>query len=200
MMVPCPGRSAERWETSPITAPSAGGNGNKYFVAMESEEGQSLFVYDTARGLWHREDAVKPMCFCNARDELYFIDTADGKIKTVFGSGEPEPGQIEWMAQSGVLGAEQAECKYFPKLSLRVSMEKDAWMEIDLEYDSDGHWETVAHVKGGELESFPIPIRPRRCDHMRLRLRGGGSAKVYSITKRLVVGKEKRRNEGAVAF
>ena len=31
--------------------------------------------------------------------------------------------------------------------------------------------------------SISVPIRPRRCDHLRLRVVGEGEAKIYSIAK-----------------
>ena len=38
------------------------------------------------------------------------------------------------------------------------------------------------------MRSFEIPIIPIRCDHMRIRLRGKGDARVYSISKVLEQG------------
>ena len=39
-----------------------------------------------------------------------------------------------------------------------------------------------------KLRSFSVPLRPRRCDHFRLRIVGEGDAKIYSISKTIEQG------------
>lgn len=173
-----------------------GGYGNKYYVSMESQEGRSLFSYDTARNLWAKENDPNPQAFCNARNGLYFIDGA-GRILTISGGEQEAEADVEWMAQTGVLGLDSTESKYFPKLSLRVQMEAGAWLEIALEYDDRGVFEPVFHFRSsGRLESFTVPVRPKRCDHMRIRIRGCGKVWIYSITKSVAAGAEQRRKAG----
>ena len=58
----------------------------------------------------------------------------------------------------------------------------------DIDYDSQGQWRRVCGVRGRGLRSFHIPIRPKRCDHFRLRLEGVGSAKVFSLCKTITEG------------
>ena len=73
-----------------------GAHGNKYYVSMKDSEGKAnLFVFDTAKKLWHREDETDVLDFCSCNNELYFIDKKDGKIKTVFGSGSEESEPVE---------------------------------------------------------------------------------------------------------
>ena len=57
-------------------------------------------------------------------------------------------------------------------------------------YDDSGQWESLCRVFGTELRSFRIPLRVRRCDHMRLRFQGTGGAKLYSLTKILEKGSD----------
>ena len=52
-----------------------------------------------------------------------------------------------------------------------------------VQYDSGGDWEYLFTMTGSSLRSFSVPIRPRRCDHLRLRVVGEGEAKIYSIAK-----------------
>jgi hypothetical protein len=58
------------------------------------------------------------------------------------------------------------------------------------EYDSSGAWEHLFTMTGKELRSFSIPVRPKRCDHMRLKITGVGDAKVYSICKTVEQGSD----------
>ena len=53
----------------------AGSLGNKYYISMvDSKKQWSLFVYDTLKGMWHREDSTRAIVFCNCRGDLYYID------------------------------------------------------------------------------------------------------------------------------
>jgi hypothetical protein len=53
-----------------------------------------------------------------------------------------------------------------------------------IEYDSDGDFHEQGTYTGGDtVTTINIPVVPRRCDHMRLRLTGVGNVKVYSIAR-----------------
>jgi hypothetical protein len=45
-------------------------------------------------------------------------------------------------------------------------------------------------ITGTDLRSFSIPVRPRRCDHLRLRFEGEGKAMVFSLTKTYTHGSD----------
>lgn len=160
----------------------AGAHRNKYYLCMKDSEGKkNLFVYDTAKGLWHKEDDEDIIHFCPSRDEMYYI--ADGKIKTMLGSGTLETEPIEWMVETGLLGTSMIDKKYISKITVRMSLELGAEAIFELMYDSSGSWEHVATMAGTSLRSFSVPIRPRRCDHFKLRIRGKGGAKIFSWAK-----------------
>lgn len=150
----------------------------------------SLFVYDTARRLWHREDDLRGECFCPCRGELYVIDRDSGKILALLGSGEPEKDSVPWMVQTGILGTDQPDRKYISRLTVRMSMDVGGRARFFVQYDSMGGWEHLGTVNVTSLKSFSLPIRPRRCDHLRLRIEGVGEARIYSITKTIEGGSE----------
>ena len=169
----------------------AGAHGNKYYLSMKDGGGVwQLFVYDTARGLWHREDNTHAEGFCACREELYFIDHADKKIKTVFGSGARDTKPVEWMAETGVIGTDTPGRKYVSRLTVRMSLDMGAKVWFFVQYDSGGDWEYLFTMTGSSLRSFSVPIRPRRCDHLRLRVVGEGEAKIYSIAKVIEEGSD----------
>ena len=62
-------------------------------------------------------------------------------------------------------------------------------MQAYIQYDS-GTWEKLWSMTGKNLRTFSFPVRPHRCDHFRLRLKGMGGAKIYSITKTLEQGSD----------
>ncbi len=170
----------------------AGVLGNKYYISMQDEKGEyHLFVYDASKGMWHREDNTKAVEFCNSRGNLYYIDYADKKIKSVIGTTSSlEESVVEWSAITGVIGTGSPDKKYVSRLVVRLSLEVGTTVTFSAEYDSSGEWEHLFTKSGTKLGSFSIPIRTRRCDHLRLRINGKGEAKIYSIAKTIEQGSD----------
>lgn len=169
----------------------AGSLGNKYYISMaDSKESWHLFVYDTMRGMWHREDNTQVVDFCNCRGDLYFIDYADNQIKTVRGTGVLEANEIQWEAVTGTIGTDTPDKKYISRLDIRMSLKVGTRVYFYVEYDSTGKWEHLFTMTGMNLQSFTVPVRPKRCDHLRLRINGNGEAKIYSIAKTIEQGSE----------
>ena len=169
----------------------AGAIGNKYYISMKDSGGlYHMFVYDTARGMWHREDNTQATSFCSCRGDLYFIDAADNKIKTALGTGERDGEPVRWMVETGVIGTDSPDKKYISRLDVRMMISLGTTVDFYIQYDSEEEWEMLFSMEGHTLRSFTIPIRPHRCDHFRLRMEGDGAAKVYSICKNIEQGSE----------
>lgn len=162
----------------------AGSLGNKYYISMtDANDMWHLFVYDSLKGMWHREDDTQASCFCACRGDLYYIDYADKQIKSVKGAGVTETKAIKWSATTGVIGTDSPDKKYISRMDVRMSLQAGSRVSFYAEYDSSGEWEYLFTMDGIKLQTFAVPIRPKRCDHMRLRIVGYGDAKIYSICK-----------------
>jgi len=169
----------------------AGHLGNKYYVSMLNDSGRyDLFVYDTLKGMWHREDNTQVLQFCNCRGDLYYIDCHDMQIKTVLGTGTRDTAPIKWEAVTGVIGTDSPDKKYISRLDVRMNIPVGSRVMFFIEYDSDGHWQYLFTMVGMNLRSFPVPIRPLRCDHLRLKIVGEGDAKIYSICQTIERGSD----------
>ena len=168
---------------------AAGALRGKYYISMKDGAGQShLFVYDSARGLWHREDDTRAACFCACREDLFFLTSA-GQIVSVTGAGEPE-GDFSWLAETGQIGAASPDCKYLTRLNLRLYLAQGAEMELWVRYDEEAQWRRLACLQGRPLGSVTLPAPVRRCDHLRLRLTGRGEMRLYSLTKTMEQGSD----------
>ena len=166
-----------------------GAHGNKYYISMKDADGEyHLFIYDVAKGIWHKEDDLPVDYFCSCRGEMYAI--SGGKIITMLGSGTPDTDPVEWMAETGEIGIASPDMKYISRLTIRMSMDIGAEVRISAQYDFNDQWEHLCDLRGYNLRSFSIPIRPRRCDYMKLRFEGEGNCKIYSITKTIEQGSE----------
>jgi hypothetical protein len=166
----------------------AGAHGNKYYISMQESGVYQLFVYDTAKGMWHREDALKVDGFCSFGAEMYAI--IGGKIITMLGSGTKGTEKVAWSAQTGEIGLSTPDMKYISRLTLRMAMDIGSEVRLYAQYDFSDEWELLCSLRSGDLRSFSIPVRPKRCDHMRLKIEGEGPAKIYSITKTIAQGSE----------
>ena len=167
-----------------------GAHGNKYYISMKDAEGNyNLFVYDVAKGMWHREDALQVDAFCSCRGEMYAI--AGGQILELLGTGTPDDAPVEWMVQTGDIGISSPDMKYISRLNVRMSMDVGSEVRFYVQYDFSEEWEHICTLASTNLRSFSIPIRPKRCDHLKLRIEGVGEAKIYSITKTIEQGSDR---------
>lgn len=183
---------------------------SKYYIAMmdEQTDESSLFVYDTPSGLWYRED------FTDIRAMTAFADTAvyvpyfqNSSFYTVTdenirpfdsdsSSGEPPEKKVKWSAQTGIIGADDPANKYISQIVIRARLGVESRLSVSVQYDSAGSWLELIKYRSGGTRSVNIPIRPRRCDHMRLRLSGEGDAVIYSISKIMSAGSYVNRPRG----
>lgn len=165
---------------------------NKYYISMRNTQSEkySMFVYDAANGLWHREDGTHAAAFASYRDDLYYIDADLKKIMTVNGTGTPQTEPVEWYCLSGALGLSVIDKKYISRLLIRMSLDIGTVVRLYIQYDSSGDWINVGTVIGTSLRSFAVPIRPRRCDHFQLKITGKGGARIFSISKTIEQGSD----------
>lgn len=172
-----------------------GAVGSKYYLAAEKEYGDhNLLTFDTAKSLWHKEDEdCKVDQFCTCDGALYAI--VEGKMIVDMLSKDPNSvrstEKVEWMVETGQIGVADPDTQTLQKLHLRMQMELGSEVFVSVRYDCDDTWQQVGYVMGDCLQSFLLPIRPRRCQFLRLKLEGKGDVKVYSMTKTISGGSDK---------
>lgn len=171
---------------------TAGSMAGLYYISMQdADKNWHLFTYDTEKHIWHREDNTHALCFANVRGDLMYIDADTRKLISATGkSGELE-GDVAWSAESGIMGYEYPDSKYLSRYNVRVKLGAGAKLTMYLEYDSDGVWrEQGAYEGSAVLRTFTIPVIPRRCDHLRMKISGTGDVKIYSIARFLEGGSD----------
>lgn len=166
----------------------AGTVGNKYYISMEKGGKYHLFVYDAAKGVWHREDNTQARWFTKDGDKLYYIE--GNAIKTIEG-GDLEV--VEWSADTSDFTYQAAESKFVSRVSIRAEVPWGSAMEVWIDYDSLGVWQRLKSVGGKTKNIINLPLIPRRCDHFKLRFCGYGEAAVHDMTIYLTTGSNERR-------
>lgn len=170
---------------------AAGTIGDRYYISMRDANGEwHLFVYDIKRGLWMHEDNLHATDFARIGDELYCV--SDEALWALLGTeGEKEP-YVTWKAESGMLGYWYPDHKYLSRYNFRLWMTEGAELDLYIEYDSSGTWERKGRIKFKGTGTITVPVRPRRCDHLRIMLVGKGPVRLYSIARILNMGSDVR--------
>lgn len=159
---------------------AAGGLYGKYFICLDGV----LYVYDTANGLWHKEDASAVRFFARYGGALYgaagnVLVCFSGEPDEIFGDAEKEK-TFDWYAETGDIGLSYPNQKYFREFVLRMDASAGSRLIVEILSDGSG-WQCAADYSFDRLGSVYLPVTTPRCDHMRIRLRGRGEIKIYSI-------------------
>lgn len=174
---------------------AACGYNGRYYAGTVIGSNTYMMVYDIGTGMWHKEDRCVPFYMWTVGDALLYVDASQNyAIRAEKGYAfvnNPEAG-IQWSATFGTFGYEVEPQKYLSRFNIRGQMtsvgERRAKLKIEIQYDSDGVWHDEGTVCGPDLQTFTIPVIPRRCDHCQLRLSGEGQFRLYSLGRVLEVG------------
>ena len=173
-----------------------GSDGRKYYVSMKDENGKyTVFAYDTWNRLWHKED-YKEVVNYGWNEELYFLD-ADGALWLSGNAREVPDGaekeaEIESLVEFGDFTESDANKKGTAKLQLRIEVDANSEVKVEMMFDTEGTWHTVSTLKSEVKRSYYLPIIPRRSDHFKIRLVGKGDWKLYSLVRENYSGSEMR--------
>ena len=174
----------------------AGSIGSLYYISMEDDSGERwLFSYDDKLGIWHKIDKINIEMFATYGKDLYFMTNDDiysvnGTFLQNFESQKKLESPVEWYAETGDIGMGIPNNKYISKLQFRLEVPEGSMVKIELQYDSDGQWIEKYRINATRLRSFTVPIIPRRCDHMKVRISGVGDCKIYSFTRTVEEGSD----------
>lgn len=184
----------------------AGVCGSRLYLSMEDQEGAwQLMVYDTAAGVWTREDGTHALGFASCLTETFML-RADGELYallpgeynkdffmvgsdyTVYAQEETDE-EVSWELRTGEILRELPDHKYIGKIQLYLELDPGARAEVALRRDG-GAWEKVQELSGGDQRRCTLPIYPRRCDRMEIRLTGVGHARLVNWSKYVGYGSE----------
>lgn len=175
---------------------AAGVFGQRYYISMQDAyNAWHFFCYDAGKGLWMHEDELHAEQFAQLGDELYVL--SENGITAINGTDGVKEGSFEWSYTTGIMhyeqnikGAGAQPVRFLSRYDIRLSLELDARMSLYIEYDSSGLWKYVGEFMLPHTGTVTIPVRPRRCDHLRLRLTGRGDVRIYSIARVLTRGSD----------
>lgn len=170
---------------------------DKYYLylQMNTPPGSRLLVLDTRRGTWYREN-LPIGTITDFTEHLGSLLCAAGGIEEIAHDnqvsdlGDTEEGNVAWSCETGLIGYSTVEQKYVSRFNIRMRLARDAYMDVLVQYDSDGVWHNQGRIQGVGTRTFMLPVRPRRCDHFRIRLEGSGDVRIYSFAKIFEAGSD----------
>lgn len=179
---------SEGFGTKRFTDACAGSDGNKYYISMTSGDEAGIFVYDVLRSLWLKEDNTKALQFADMDGHLYFI-AEDGRLYRTDAQESESDEVIEWMASFCPFNETINERKGYSKMSMRLELEKDAWLRVEIKTD-DERWKEVYRTHNKAAKTIVVPIHPNRCDSFKVRLTGKGYCRIKSFVRDFFIGSE----------
>jgi hypothetical protein len=142
------------------------------------------YVLDTAKGVWHREGDERVAFMSSASGELVLaVEGAETTSLRTVGNRDKVKEDFQWSVTFGIMGFQSEQQKYLSRYNIRAQMSAGSHMKVEMQYDSDGKWHHMGTMKSPRLQTFLLPIIPRRCDHCQLRISGNGTINIYSVAR-----------------
>ncbi len=158
----------------------AGVRGRLYYADVLEDGVPVTLCYDREHKLWHRESPMEARAMVTVGQTLYYL-CPRGLCAVGTAEGVPIDAPVQWEAVTGILREEEPREGYVAALRLRLTMEPGSSLSVYGEYDSSGVWEPLGTFRTRRLSSEEVPLRVKRCDHLRLGLKGRGQVTVHTL-------------------
>ena len=176
---------------------------NKYYISAERDDGEhELLVYDTDKGLWHKEDNAKMIDCTTYNGVLYWLDDTKENIMCPDKADnllvdntkyEYQPEDcFEWSAETGDLYDSEFNVKNIGKIRIGIKAEKGAKVSLFVQYKDNGEWRKVSEMLYSEKKPRVFAVALRRAEYLRLKLVGTGQVEIYGIDIEHSRGSDKR--------
>lgn len=191
-----PAKVSQALGDNAMSAGVAGVLDGKYYIDVTENEERHLYVYDPARSIWQEEDTEGIQAFAAMGSDLYMQTRR--RIDTAMGTEGKSEGLVAWWAETGLQGWEQyssrvmgaADSKYISKYQIRAALPVGSRLKCLIQYDGKRGWQEKLNMENAwsGRRTVNMPVYPRRCDHLKMRLEGTGEIMLYSITRSISSG------------
>lgn len=165
--------------------------GELFLSGKEGTNTYSTYVLDTARGVWYRRSGDAARGYATHDNEIYMLGS-QGDIVALHGrAGTLPQAATGWTLETAVMGYEYPDHKYISRFVIRMMLETGATAAISIKYDTAGDWLQVGELTAGNtVRTYLVPVIPRRCEHVQIRLEGTGQMTLYGIARELRMGSD----------
>lgn len=165
----------------------AGRHRDKYYISAQNQSGSyELFVFDTATGLWHKEDNTRMVDTVTYNNVLYYTDS-EGKLvcadkdNNLLGDQATVEGGFEWSFETGNLYESDFGKKYISRIQLGIKSDTDMQAKVWAQYENGGAWVLLRELHYLRRRHSLIPVQLRRADYLKLRVKGAGMCQISGI-------------------
>lgn len=162
----------------------SGIDNSKYYLSLYDGSNHDLFVYDSEKRLWHREDDLKVIQFVNHEGDLLALTEEGDIIK--FNTSEDQS-EISWAIETQKFTDHVPEKKEYKNIYLMLEGDLGSFFTVYLKYD-ESDYENLKTIHITDKKSFRIPIKIKRCNSFQLKIEGMGNVKINQITREFFVG------------
>ena len=175
------------------TGAVGGSDGAKYYVSAAWSGGRELLVWDSRKGVWHREDGLNAAAMA-WKQGLYALTAGTSPALKLIGnpptvpSGATAEGAVassvvfaDWdYVRTGSRSALRFAGKYPLRLWLRAEADQGVTLTVSLRYDG-GTWRQAAVWTAGAKKPgcFAVPLA--RCDRYGMKIEATGAWKLYAL-------------------
>lgn len=171
--------------TEILTGGCAGTDGTRYILsALKEDDAPVLLTYDTACGLWLKEDTIYATAFCLADNVVFFLSGT-----TIYRYDAESSEVISWLAEFAPFTEDALNRKAYSRLLLRFDLSAGARLIVETREDR-GRWNTVYRTTADRALTCNIPVRLGRCDRLTVRLSGVGGCVVRAMAREFSAGSE----------
>ena len=165
----------------------------RWFATLDNE----LYFITDDGGLWSAPAVGAPAVGTPAVGEYAAGNSAAGAPAAgapavgEYAAGYPQlEAPVEWMLETGDMGLDEPYSKYITGIQIYAGTNLGTTICIALQYDGAGEWAEVFRQSFPLRKSVVIPLIPKRCRTLRIRMHGQGGFLLYSITKRTEAGSD----------
>ena len=179
----------------------AGRHDNKYYISAQNEQGEyELFVFDTEKGLWHKEDDTQMLSTVTYNNTMYYVDGNTGYVMCPdknnnlidgFKDFESES-HFDWNCETGDLYDNDFNTKYISRVAIGVQSEPHTKFRVLAQFEDGGNWSELRIIRYDSKKPHMLPIAVRRSEFLRLRIEGQGKCNIYGINIEFARGSDKR--------
>lgn len=162
-------------------------DGERYYISMKKDGVWSLFVYDTLRAIWLKEDDLGCVDMAFHDGHVYLLAEDGGLYKA---GGTADLSEIEWSATLCPFNEVYNERKVYSRFHLRLELDEGAWIQVEVRRDKGLKWHQVYTGHNHRARTLTVPIMPERCDSVEIRISGKGGCLLRTLVREFSVGSD----------
>ncbi len=168
-----------------------GSDGIRYYVSLLGSDGvRVLICYDTKSNQWYKEDELSVVGFGFDGGRLLALsEGASGGALTALRGETANEGSFTSLCEFADFIEDSPNKKSTAKVQLRVELDSGSTLTVQISTDG-GEYTTVRTLTAPDKRSYYLPILIRRCDHFRIRFKGVGGWRLYSLTREYSEGSQ----------